>query len=253
MITILQHFATSVGEKFVSSVYGEPEEQLRTPFDTLIRETGKSLGLSVLPVGETQLENNLGRPDFGITVGGVLCGYVELKAPGKGADTTKFKGHDKRQWERFIGLPNLLYTDGIEWSLYRTGILVRTCRFSGNPCQVGDKAVLDSDAAALLPLLSDYLAWAPIVPRSAKQLALYLAPLCRMLKNDVLDALNRGSGAMLAVARDWRNYLFPDADNDKFADSYAQTVTFALLLARSNGADTLFLDDAVKESLNNSV
>jgi hypothetical protein len=35
------------------------------------------------------------------------------------------------------------------------------------------------------------------------------------------------------LARDWRNLLFPTASDETFADGYAQTLTFALLLART--------------------
>lgn len=246
MKSILRQFADTVGHKFSSTVTGEPEDQIRAPFETLLQSAGKSFGLTVVSIGETTLADKLGRPDYGITVGGILCGHVELKAPGKGSDPLKFKGHDKRQWERFRGLPNLLYSDGIEWALFRSGVLARSSSLTGNPCTLGSKAVIDVDAEALQALLMDFLGWKPVVPSTAKQLALYLAPLCRMLKNDVLEALERGSPSMLGVARDWRNYLFPDADNEKFADSYAQTVTFALLLARTNGADTLLIDEAIE-------
>ena len=43
---------------------------------------------------------------------------------------------------------------------------------------------------------------------------------------------------------DWRQLLFPDASDEQFADAYAQTVTFALLLGRSEGADPLTLGNA---------
>ncbi|MDW8358669.1 hypothetical protein [Thermus sp.] len=33
--------------------------------------------------------------------------------------------HDKRQWENFRHLPNLVYTDGESFALYREGGLVR--------------------------------------------------------------------------------------------------------------------------------
>ena len=38
---------------------------------------------------------------------------------------------------------------------------------------------------------------------------------------------------------EWRRYFFPEADDGQFADAYAQTVTYALLLARLSGADDL--------------
>jgi len=37
------------------------------------------------------------------------------------------------------------------------------------------------------------------------------------------------------LALDWRRMLFPTASDSEFADGYAQAVTFALLLARSEG------------------
>lgn len=245
LLVALRIFATTIYGKFSAHITGEPEDQLRSPFETFIVEVGNYLNIPINVVGEILLDDRLGRPDFGIATNGLPCGYVELKAPGKGADPDKYKGHDKRQWERFKSLPNIIYTDGIEWALFRSGITIRTVRLTGDPRKIGPSAIGENDADLLLPLLSDFFNWEPIVPTTAKQLALYLAPLCRMLKDDVLDALDRGSESMSGVARDWRRYLFPDADNAKFADSYAQTVTFALLLARSSGADTLFLDQSV--------
>ena len=54
----------------------------------------------------------------------MLVGFVEVKAPGKGADPRRFKGHDKEQWEKLHSLPNLIYTDGNAFSLWQEGELV---------------------------------------------------------------------------------------------------------------------------------
>ncbi len=48
----------------------------------------------------------------------------------------------------------------------------------------------------------------------------------------------------MQLAGDWRQLLFPDASDEQFADAYAQTVTFALLLGCSEGADSLTLESA---------
>ena len=54
-----------------------------------------------------------------------------------------------------------------------------------------------------------------------------------------------GNGAALSMlAEDWRHLLFPDATDAQFADAYAQTVAFALLLGRTEGADPLNLATA---------
>lgn len=238
-------FAKSVHQKFVATVAGEPEDQLRAAFESLVVAMGSATGKAIVPVGETLLANRGGKPDYAITADRLLCGHVELKAPGKGADPRVFTGHDKKQWERFKNLPNLIYSDGIEWSLCRSGQILRQARLEGDPRVVAGNAVTATNSRLIEQLYRDFLEWEPQTPGSAKQLAEFLAPLCRMLRDDVLDALYTHVAPVRAAASDWRRYLFPDVTDEQFADAYAQTVTFTLLLARSNGSDTLFLDHAI--------
>ena len=49
---------------------------------------------------------------------------------------------------------------------------------------------------------------------------------------------------MKTLANEWRRLLFPETDDAQFADAYAQTLTYALLLARFEGADSLKPDIA---------
>ncbi|MFQ5436324.1 MAG: peptidase MA family metallohydrolase, partial [Anaerolineae bacterium] len=53
-------------------------------------------------------------------------------------------------------------------------------------------------------------------------LAALLAPLCRMLRDDVSDAVKDPQSPLVQLAKDWRQLLFPDASDDQFADAYAQ-------------------------------
>ena len=80
---------------------------------------------AVAAVGESSVSDLKTRPDYAVTVHKALVGFIELKAPGKGADPRKFKDpHDKEQWEKFRSLPNLMYTDGNAFSLWQDGELV---------------------------------------------------------------------------------------------------------------------------------
>jgi hypothetical protein len=118
---------------------GEPEEQLRAPLEQLIGDIAELCGLSraaVVTVGETALSELKTRPDYAATVHDLLVGFIEVKAPGKGADPRRFRdGHDKQQLEKLQSLPNLIYTDGNEFSLWRNGELagaiVRLIRRAG--------------------------------------------------------------------------------------------------------------------------
>jgi hypothetical protein len=247
----LRAFAEAVSAKMSQVTHGEPEDQLRGPFETFVTEVGCALGLSVVPTGETPLPGRLGRPDYAVHNSGLLAGYVELKPPGTGAVATRFRGHNRDQWNRFTAIPNILYTDGNEWALYRSGELAdKIVHLSGDVAVDGKSAVAAQDAPAIDTLLRKFFAWEPIIPfdRTGKidlrGFALLLAPLCGMLRDDVLEAIKDLSSPLVQLARDWRQLLFPNASDDQFADSYAQTVTFALLLGRSEGANPLTLQSA---------
>ena len=232
-------------------MHGAPEDQLRGPFESFLVHVAGAWGENVVCTGEAPLPDRLGRPDYAIHRSGLLAGYVELKAPGAGANANRFKGRDRDQFKRFSAIPNILYTDGNEWALYRGGERTgRLVRLSGDVSDDGRKAATAEDVRALEPLLRDFLSWEPILPldRSGKidfkGFAALLAPLCRMLRDDVTDALEEPGSPLIQLASDWRNLLFPDASDEQFADAYAQTVAFALLLGRSEGADPLTLDSA---------
>ncbi len=247
----LREFAAAVTRKTTQLVAGEPEEQLRTPFETLIGECGALVGKGVVCTGEVALPDRLGSPDYAIHVDGLLAGYAELKAPGKGANSAAFHGHDLQQFKRFAAVPNILYTDGNEWAIYRSGIREGTLvRISRNVAEDGGKAVSGEDARAIEGLVRDFLAWEPALPTGKagsldlKAFAELLAPLCRMLREDVAQSLKDKDSPLVKLKLDWRQLLFPDASDSEFADAYAQTVAFALLLGRSEGADPLTLQTA---------
>jgi hypothetical protein len=143
-------------------------------------------------------------------------------------------------------IPNLLYCDGNEWGLYRTGVLPRpVVRLAGDVTSQGQSAVTAENAEDLVPLLTDFFFWQPIVPANARELAEYIAPICRLLRDEVLDALADSGSPLIQLANDWRGLLFPDVSDSQFADAYAQTVMFGLLLARSEGSGTLDLSSAI--------
>lgn len=249
--TALANFAEAVAAKLTSLTAGEPEDQLRAPFENLMAAASRVLGSDVGCTGETPLPGRLGRPDYAVHVKKLLAGYVELKATGVGANVNRFSGHNRDQWNRFKSIPNILYTDGNEWALYRSGDLVgEVVRLSISIATKGKKTASSEDAAAVQRLLRDFLSWEPIIPTDPKGkidlrgFAVLLAPLCRMLRDDVTDALQDPSSPLVQLAKDWRQLLFPDAPDEQFADAYAQTVAFALLLGRSEGAEPLTLESA---------
>ena len=49
------------------------------------------------------------------------------------------------------------------------------------------------------------------------------------------EQLGLKSQALTDLAVDWRKLLFPNATDQRFADGYAQAVTFGMLMARAKG------------------
>ena len=202
------------------------------------------------------------RPDYAIMVDGVLTGYVELKAPGKNIDPASFtkKSHEYKQWQRLRNLPNLLYTNGTEWRLYRYGEPVLTSTgydavhmhgsFSGH----GTLSAPD----ALATFFLNFLRWVPAPITSADQLVETLAPLAALLREEMLLGLSAQEKTykaeqakakkkgeedfvipppLVGLRKDWRDTLAPSTSNEEFADSFAQTVVFSLVVALSEGHD----------------
>jgi len=201
----------------------------------------EALGVSLVMVGETSLTSLGVRPDYAVDVAGARVGYVELKAPGRGVPTVWTPNkHEKDQWEKLRLLPNVLYIDGSLWALFRNGDLVgRVARLNGDLYKAGDKlAPLDGEFTRVI---SDFLLWKPDPPRSLRQLVRSVAGLCKLLRTEVLEIIDRESRGeernkvFIELSRDWRRLLFPGLTHEEFADAYAQTVTFALLLARVEG------------------
>ena len=114
---------------------GAPEDQLRAPLETLIADLAQILLFKpgqIVAIGEATLAALHTRPDYAVTAQGALVGFIELKAPGKGADPRRFTdAHDRAQWAKLKSLPNLLYTDGNAFSLWRGGHLHEIVHLQG--------------------------------------------------------------------------------------------------------------------------
>jgi hypothetical protein len=237
-VTAVSVFGAEVKAKLSNpGATGQPEDQLRGPMETLIKSLAEAIGygagLTQL-VGETKHAETGSRPDYSVTVNNALTGFIELKAPGKGANPKRFTNeHDKAQWTKFQRLPNLLYSDGNAFSLWRDGERQgQIVRLVGDVEDAGAKLAAPE---SLLALIHDFLTWTPIIPKSARELAPVAARLCRFLRDETLDAMQDPASPLLDLAEDWHLTLLPDASHERFADNYAQAVTFGFLMARSRG------------------
>ncbi|UED85068.1 type ISP restriction/modification enzyme [Streptomyces profundus] len=225
---------------------GSPEASIRGPLEGLLRTVGEHHQQPEISWHDEYPVAELGvRLDYVVRAAGELTGYIELKRPGLSIDPSTFRGANKKQWERLRDLPNLLYTNGTDWRLYRHGHPVAEATFTGGLAVMGGK-LAPSDPDAFDALLKQFLLWRPIAITNVARLVQQVAPLCRLLRGSVLEQLSAEAKSsappqdfrvrpFTGLRNDWRQLLFPTADETTFADGYAQTVAFALLLARAEG------------------
>ncbi|WP_301750474.1 type ISP restriction/modification enzyme [uncultured Erythrobacter sp.] len=233
---------------------GQPEDQLRGPLENLLHGLAECAGLpkdALVLSGENSLSELRTRPDYAVEMHKALVGFIEVKAPGKGADPRGFTDkHDKEQWDKLKALPNLLYTDGNTFGLYRNGERQGAIvRLDGDVATSGAKL---GAPTGLLPLINDFLIWDPIEPKNPRQLAETSARLCRFLRDEVIEQLGINNSALASLKEDWRTLLFPEAGDPTFADGYAQAVTFGLLMARSKNIELSGSLDGVAKELSQS-
>ena len=214
--------AFGVASKAKLGGQGEREAAIRAPLEGLLGAAGDHLGVKAVFHDEVRDAERQVRPDYGVTVKGATIGYIEVKAPGRGIDPAGFTSHDKRQWDRQRDLPNLIYTNGTEWRLYRDcELLAGPVTFAGGALETAGSGL--SAPPAFEALVTDFLRWHPAPITSVGGLVRAVAPLTRLLRGEVLDQLATERRAVKAgadelaqpftgLAREWRALLFPQAD-----------------------------------------
>ena len=207
-----------------------------------MRRMARHFGVNAVPYGEVRLKALHARPDYAVDIGRSVVGYIELKAPDRSvplAPGWKPATREREQWEKLKALPNIIYTDGTKWCRYSYGIPAGpVVELDGN--LTDPSKILTPHDHGFAALINDFLLSDPQPPHSLADLIGIVARLCDLLHDEVYSIL-KGSPEHAAhehltlLAEDWRDLLFPGLDDKRFADAFAQTITFALLLARVDG------------------
>jgi hypothetical protein len=211
-------------------------------------------GLRVVP----EFRNaGVGRPDIALMrAGAPPRAFVELKAPSKPADPTRWRGQDKAQYERFKELPcwstcnfidfRLLYRD--QQHAVANVVQERWLRPDSDDRRI-DREIAAHDPTPFLHAIETLFLAAGQHPiaRDAEELATLMAHSARLVRGIVRDRLaelrvqNIERHALLQVRQEFRDvlYVHPEAagynprDFDAlFSAAFAQTLAFGLLLVR---------------------
>ncbi|MFJ7968547.1 type ISP restriction/modification enzyme [Streptomyces sp. NPDC096324] len=234
-------------------LHGQKEAAIRRAVETLLVDAAGALGLQAVLHAEVAIAAHRIRPDLAVRIGKLsrnIVGYVELKSPDKSViHPGGLNQRDRRQWEGMAKLPNLIYTNGQTWIMYRSGRQHgETIHLEGDLRTAGVRLRLPvASEAAFESMLTAFFSWQPHPLTSMREVVAQVAPLCTLLRDAVHDRLDaearvpRHRRPFTDLASNLEVDLFPSTDDRdrraSFADRYAQSVTFALLLASSDIAD----------------
>jgi predicted helicase len=184
-----------------------------------------------------------GAPDYIITKGTIAqseipLGYIEAKDVGK--DLDRLDKREKEQFERYReALPNLIYTDYLEFRWYVRG----EHRTSVTLAEIGrdKKITLTANGGnELTELLENFLTIQAETVSTPKELAKRMASIARQIQVTIKRALETENtddsdfDPLHDQMMSFRKVLLPDLKEEQFADLYAQTIAYGLFSARCN-------------------
>lgn len=172
-----------------------------------------------------------GAPDFIIQRGEIAIGHVEAKDLNVGL--RGMKNANKDQQDRYRkALPNLIYTNCLDWDFYRNGDLIASVTIADylmgvqpNPGHFG----------TLENLLRDFIAQRPQTITSPRVLAEMMAGKAGLIKDILRNALTADKDLQTELAsqfRAFREHLIHDIGPEEFADIYAETIAYGMFAAR---------------------
>ncbi len=213
----------------VSAIYqtgAATEHSYRAALQSLLSSTGDD----IIALNEPK-RVKCGAPDFIVSQGDIVIGHVEAKDIDIGI--RGLKGSNKNQQERYrAALPNLIYTNCLDWDFYRDGDLVASVCIADFSMGVQPKP---DQFASLENLLRDFIAQRPQTIASPKELAERMAGKANLIK-DVLgktltDDEDLQSG-LTSQFHAFRENLIHDITAEDFADIYAETIAYGMFAAR---------------------
>ena len=191
----------------------------------------ESIGDGLIVVNEPK-RVACGAPDFVIKRGGIDIGHCEAKdVP---VDLAKLKDANLEQKKRYLkALPNLVYTNGLDFEFYKAGEKLRTISIA--VLEHGKIRPLPENFEALANQLRTFAAERPQTIANAKKLAEMMAGKAALIKDIMGQALIADADLATELAgqyKAFRAHLIHDISTGDFADLYAETIAYGLFAAR---------------------
>lgn len=211
----------------------------------------KSL-FDALQPGEIEATNEpkreaCGAPDFILQRADIGVGHVEAKDIG--VDLREMSDANKKQKERYLkALPNLIYTNCLDWDFYRDGQLIASVTIA-DPLMGIQPSPQNFDK--LENLLRDFIAQKPQSITSPKDLAERMAGKAALIKDVLRAALTHDKDLQSDLGgqfKAFKEHLIHDISPEDFADIYAETMAYGMFAARlhDTSLDTFTRQEALE-------
>ncbi|MFK0463098.1 type ISP restriction/modification enzyme [Campylobacter jejuni] len=190
-----------------------------------------------------------GAPDFLITKDFLTLGYIENKRVNANLDNIITSD----QILKYTKLsPNIILTDYLRFILLslndKNEIIickeVKICSLDEIKSVIKNQSLLDTKTQELNELFSIFFSKIPNPINSALDFANHLSLRTRILKDELL--LSNKNETLLSLFNTFKETLYKELSYEEFCDSFAQTLTYSLFLAKLNN------DTAKEIDLNNA-
>ena len=186
----------------------------------------------------------VGRPDFVFVreagkAAQITVGHCEAKDVGLDINPRAMNDFNKAQHGRYVkALPNLIYTNGLDFAFYKNGELAR--QISIGDLLMGLQAKADQ-FSVLANQLKDFCAERLQTITSAEKLAEMMASKAVLIKDILANSLKEDKDLQTELAGQYQSFkdqLIHDLTADDFSDIYAETIAYGMFGARLHD-DTL--------------
>lgn len=212
---------------FIFSTGQATEHSYRSAFEKLF----SGLGSGIHALNEPK-RVECGAPDFIISRNGLTIGHVEAKDID--ISLRNLKGTNKEQLSRYRkALPNLIYTNGLDWDFYRDGLLVESVSIG----ELDEKILKrTNEYERLLGVLDSFLTHKGQKISSPKILAEIMAGKATLIKDvltkAILNEKLEDGGDLLGQYSAFKQHLIHDVTPSDFSDIYAETIAYGMFAAR---------------------
>ena len=177
-------------------------------------------------------QTEVGIPDFVIRKNGEIIGHIEAKIP----DSNLREVERSEQIQRYRNaLPNLIVTNFLEFRRYRNGEFVEKVELCSPSTLHTLKPSTPENVDSFFELLSEYYSFSTPEIRTASELAITLADktkFSRHILKEVLERKDRDSIPLESFYEVFRKTLIGGLTEERFVDTYAQTITYGLFAAK---------------------